>query len=138
MKLENGEYTLRPFPPEKDLFVNICGIVIDSLGNGVAAGHCVIEQKHLNPWGIAHGGATFTLLDTIAGTAVRTIIPKDKGIVTLSSNIYFMKPVSPGKVIAEGKVIKPGQTITIAEACLYDENGKMAAKASFEFFTVQK
>lgn len=124
------------FDPLKDGFVNHCGIVIDRKENGYCEGHCLIEKHHLNPWDMAHGGLTFTLMDTVAGNAIRSLGDGSRNLVTLSSNVYFMKPVREGLAICRGNVVRNGGRIAVVESCVYDETDTLLAKASFEFYYV--
>lgn len=124
------------FDPAKDGFVNYCGIKIDRIENGFCEGHCIIEERHLNPWNMAHGGLSFTMMDTVAGNAIRSLGDGSRHLVTLSSNVYFMKPVREGLAVCRGKVIRNGGKIAIVESCIYDENDDLLAKASFEFYYV--
>ena len=124
------------FDPKKDGFVNYCGIVIDKKENGICEGHCDIEQKHMNPWDMAHGGLSFTLMDTVAGNAIRSLGDGSRNLVTLSSNVYFIKPVPAGRAVCRGNVIRNGGKVAIVESCLYDEKETLLAKASFEFYYV--
>ena len=121
-----------------DPFVELCGIEFDKIEEGHCEGHCVIEEKHLNPWGISHGGLLFTLLDTIAGTAGRYStgnMDEPKNLVTLSSTVYFVKAALPGLVVAKADVVKSGKNIVIVDAAVYSGE-TVLTRASFEFFCV--
>lgn len=124
----------RAFDPLKDGFVNYCGIVIDKKGNGFCEGHCTIEERHLNPWNMAHGGLTFTMMDTVAGNAVRSLGDGTRSTVTLNSSVHFMQPVREGLAICRANVVRNGGKIAVVESCIYDENETLLAKAAFEFY----
>ena len=124
------------FDPKTDGFVNHCGIIIDKKEKGEAEGHCVIKKHHMNPWNMAHGGLAFTMMDTVAGNAVRSLSNGERNTVTMSANTYFIKPIREGLAVCRGKVIKDGNRVAVAEACIYDEKETLLAKASFEFFYV--
>lgn len=66
----------------------------------------VIEDKHLNPAGVAHGGALTTLVDhaisTIAWEAVDRL-----PCLTVQLDASFMGAVKPGQfVVATGRVVR--------------------------------
>lgn len=122
----------RAFDPAKDGFVNF----IDKKENGFCEGHCIVEERHLNPWNMAHGGLSFTMMDTVAGNAIRSLGDGSRNLVTLSSSVNFMKPVREGLAICRGNVIRNGGKIAIVESCIYDGDDTLLAKGSFEFYYV--
>ena len=125
--------------PERTGFVEFCGIEIDRTEKAYCEGHCDLAHRHLNPWGISHGGLLFTLMDTVAGTAARFAFDGENpiNVVTLSSNIYFMRPALPGTVNARARVIKAGGTVIVSEAEVYSGD-TLLSKASFEFFVMRE
>lgn len=107
------------------------GIKVTDIGEG----SCVVEaelcDEALNPMGNAHGGFVYSLCDVASGIASAM---SGKPGVTLSGNIYFLHASKGAKLRCEGKVIKNGGSIVVAETCVFDETGLMTAKGSFEMF----
>lgn len=101
----------------------------------LAPGKCVVEgelrPEALNSLGMAHGGFVFSLCDVAAGVAVQ-----QNGCtgVTLSSNMYFMRPSKGKKLRCEGIIIKSGRTVSVVETTVYDDAGRMTARGSFEVY----
>ena len=93
-----------------------------------------LRPEILNPLGTVHGGCTFTLADTIGGSAALT---HGKSVVTVDSNIHYLAPAcNTEKLIAEAKEIKYGATIALYEVNVYKDDGTMVATSTQSYFIV--
>lgn len=103
----------------------------------IKAKYCVMEAKitetSLNPMGIAHGGFIFGLADTAGGMAARTT---GRNIVTINSNINYLKPSKGKKLKAVAHCLKDGRTITVYEVSIYDEKETEVARVSLSYFYI--
>ena len=84
-------------------------------------------QKHLQPYGIVHGGVYASLIDAAAYWAVYAGIDEIVGLTTLELKVNYLSPVSKGRLIGKGKSIKIGKTICLGEASIEDEKGNLVA-----------
>ena len=77
-------------------------------------------EQHYNPIGVVHGGVTATLLDTVMGCALHTLLPPGTAYTTLDINVRFVRPVTTdtGTVLATGTVLHRGRRTATAEARL--------------------
>ena len=93
--------------------------------------HARVELKtdecHLQPFGIVHGGVLATLIDTATFWAAFLRLPEDSGMVNIDLKLNYLKPVSNGLLIAEGRCIRSGRSISYAEAGVKDEDGALLA-----------
>ena len=90
---------------------------ITDLSYGYCQAEMLLQEKHLNPMGIAHGGAGFSILDVVMGTAATTIGLQS---TTIEMNINYFRPAREGeRLIARGWIIKEGKSILVAEGKLY-------------------
>ena len=89
-------------------------------------------KQHYNPIGSVHGGYFCTLLDSALGCAVQSMLPKGSGYTTLELKVNLIRALTDktGPVRAEGKVIQVGRSVGIAEARLFDADGKLYAHAT--------
>ena len=57
---------------------------------------------------------------------------RDRGYTSLDLTVKFLKPVTvaSGQLTCVGKVISRGRRTALAEAQLFDENGKLLAHAT--------
>jgi uncharacterized protein (TIGR00369 family) len=90
------------------------------------AGH--IAQQH----GFVHGGAVAAIADSAAGYAALSLMPEGAGVLTVEFKINFLAPAAGERLEARGRVIKPGRTLTLAEAEVFalqrGPDGALAAK----------
>lgn len=89
-------------------------------------------MTHFNPMGVVHGGYAATLLDTVVGCAVHTMLPAGKGYTTLELKVNYIRAMTDktGPVRAEGKVVNVGGQVGIAEGRITDSAGKLIAFAT--------
>ena len=71
-----------------------------------------ILQQH----GFVHGGATAAIADSAAGYAALTLLPAGSGILAVEFKINLMAPARGDRLVAAGRVIRTGRTLSIAQA----------------------
>ncbi|MDA7787604.1 PaaI family thioesterase [Sphingomonadaceae bacterium] len=82
--------------------------------------------------GAAHGTIYFKMLDDAAFYAANTLV-SDRFLLTTSFNLHFTKPVTVGKVIAEGRWVSGRRRVLVAEARLVDEDGDEIGRGTGTF-----
>ena len=83
---------------------------------------------HLNADGHVMGGAIFTLADLASAIAANE---GELTTVSINSSISYLGVAKGKKLIAEGKTIKKGKSITTVSVDISDELGTMVAHAVF-------
>ncbi|MBW0105980.1 PaaI family thioesterase [Pseudonocardia sp. KRD291] len=89
-------------------------------------------EFHFNPIGSVHGGVYATLLDSAAGCAVHTTLPQGARYTSLDLSVKFVRALrtDSGTVRAEGTVVHAGSRTALAEARLFDGDGRLCATAT--------
>lgn len=108
-------------------YFRLLSINVYDLGPGYSKLNVRLEDKHLNPFGGIHGGVYSSLIDTAAYWAVYCDIDEDYGLISLDVTVDNLSPVKDGLLIVEGRRIKSGRNICIAEAVVTDDRGKFLA-----------
>ncbi|MEZ4518493.1 MAG: PaaI family thioesterase [Chloroflexota bacterium] len=85
------------------------------------------DGRHLQPYNIIHGGVLATLIDTATFWAVFYRLPEDAGLVNVDLKLNYLQSATVGRLRAEGRCIRPGRTISYAEAYVYDEADTLLA-----------
>ena len=89
------------------------------------------DQRHLNPLGGVHGGFAATVLDSVTGCAVHTMLEAGVGYGTIDLNIKMCRLIPQNKeLIAIGTVINMSKNLGISEGKIIDEEGKLYAHAT--------
>jgi uncharacterized protein (TIGR00369 family) len=100
---------------------------VSGMGKGFAKVEMDIENKHLNPFGGVHGGVYSSLIDTATYWAVYCDIEENAGLISLDVKVDNLALVKEGHLVVEGKRIKAGKSICIADAAVIDSEGKYLA-----------
>ncbi|WP_323118139.1 PaaI family thioesterase [Burkholderia alba] len=89
------------------------------------------DERHLNPLGGVHGGFAATVLDSVTGCAVHTMLDAGVGYGTIDLHVKMLRPVPRGvDLIAEGRVIHLSKSLGVAEGTLKTPDDKIVAHAS--------
>jgi uncharacterized protein (TIGR00369 family) len=93
---------------------------------------CAVDESVYNLLGAVHGGLVCTLLDTVAGCAVLSTLPRGTGFTSIELKVSFLRPVvlGSGPLTAIGTVVKAGRRIAFAEGEVVDAAGRDVATAS--------
>jgi uncharacterized protein (TIGR00369 family) len=88
-------------------------------------------KQHLNPMGGVHGGFAATVLDSVTGCAVHSLLDPGIGYATVDLNIKMVKPVPQDRELtAIGTVIHMSSRLAVSEGRLEDGDGKLLAHAT--------
>jgi uncharacterized protein (TIGR00369 family) len=95
------------------------GNVSPGLVEIVLSPHPAISQQH----GFVHGGAVSAIADSAAGYASLSLMPADTGVLTTEFKINLLAPAEGELIIARGRVVKAGRTLTLAQAEVFAKTG---------------
>ncbi len=70
-----------------------------------------LTQQH----GFVHAGMVATALDSACGYAGLTLMAEDAAVLTIEFKINLLAPARGERFRMEGRVLKPGRTITVCE-----------------------
>lgn len=85
-----------------------------------------VSQQH----GFVHAGAVAAIADSAAGYAALSVMPPDSGVLTAEFKINLLAPAAGERIVARGRVVKAGRTLTLAQADVFavkDGNEKLIA-----------
>ena len=104
-------------------------------------GACELEiqikaEKHMQPFGVVHGGVFASIIDAAAFWAVFPEIDEDKGMTSVDLKLNYLAPATSGVLRAQGTRIKVGQTLSLGEARVTDGQGKLLAHGSSTLITL--
>ncbi|MFV8559519.1 PaaI family thioesterase [Sulfitobacter sp. SBS6] len=73
--------------------------------------------------GFGHAGLTFSIGDSAAGYAALTALPLESEVVTAEIKINLLAPARGDRLIAIGKVVKPGKRLCVVTAEVFAQTG---------------
>jgi uncharacterized protein (TIGR00369 family) len=95
-----------------------------------------ISQQH----GFVHAGAVAAIADTAAGYAALSLMPPGAAVLTAEFKINLVAPAAGDRIVARGRVVKPGRTLTLAQAevvAVADGQEKMVALLTATMMTIE-
>lgn len=95
-----------------------------------------MQPEFFHAAGAAHGAIYFKALDDAAFFAVSSLFD-DVFPVTVTFNVYLMRPISQGEMRAVGEVVHKSKRLYIAEAQLFDARGRQIGRGSGAFMKSQ-
>ena len=115
-------------PPSISTTIPMQGVSVES---GKVVFQARADERHLNPLGAVHGGFAATVMDTVTGCAVHTLLGAGEGYGTIDLNVKMMRPVPRDvDLVAEGNVINISRSLAVSEGTLKDAEGKLYAHAT--------
>jgi uncharacterized protein (TIGR00369 family) len=77
-----------------------------------------ISQQH----GFVHAGAVSAIADSAGGYAALSLMPAGRGVLTTEFKINLIAPAAGERIIARGRVVKPGRTLTVVQTEVFAES----------------
>jgi acyl-CoA thioesterase len=109
-------------------FQLLVGFDVTERGEGISRCELEVEEKHLNPHRVVHGGVMYTLADTGMGAAVYSVLEPHELCATIELKMVYMAPVREGRLVCESRVLHRGRRVIVLESEV--RNGdRLAAKA---------
>jgi uncharacterized protein (TIGR00369 family) len=110
------------------------GMELAEVDDGRAVLRVRIQPSHLNADGIVHGGVLPAIADGAMGNALRTLHGPDAQVLTAELHLHYLRPVTGGSLLAEGRVVQSGRRLSFAELSITEESsGKLVARGSGTF-----
>lgn len=74
--------------------------------------------------GFIHAGIITTIADSACGYAAYTLMPAGASVLSVEYKVNLLRPAAGESFVAEGRVIKPGNTLTVTRADVYAQTGE--------------
>ena len=122
---------------EAQSFMNYLGATLQRVEHGhvdiLLPKNTNLNQQH----GFFHGGVIASIADSTAGYAALTTYEADCGILTSEFKINFLNPAKGNFLLAKGKVIRPGKSMTVCQADIYNDENKHIATALLTMVSIK-
>jgi uncharacterized protein (TIGR00369 family) len=95
-----------------------------------------ISQQH----GFVHAGAVSAIADSAAGYAALSLMPAGRGVLSTEYKINLLAPAVGDRILARGRVVKAGRTLTLAQTEVFAESDgeeKLIALLTATLMTVE-
>lgn len=120
-------------PPNCDLTLGMT--CLDRSEAGKTTWQMRADERFANPAGLLQGGFIGAFCDSAMGAAAVTFARSTPGrkvfVANAEMKTSFLRPVSPGGLLTcEAEVVSGGERVAFCEASVYDEQGRLLARAS--------
>ncbi len=107
---------------DRQKFMTTLGARLTVVESGLVKIECDWQEKLIQQNGFFHAGVITSIVDSACGYAAYSLMPEGSDVLSVEFKINMLNPAKCEKVIAVGRVIKSGRTLTICEGTAYDEN----------------
>lgn len=114
---------------ERVPYVKLLGMELLDISFGEARLRLKMRDELRQPYGVLHGGATASLIDTAMAYAIISCLPESERATTVDLTVHYLRPVSDGEVVCTAKVVRAGRRILTVSAECVNEAGKITATA---------
>lgn len=108
------------------------GFRLAEIAEGRVVMTAVPDERFNNGIGVMHGGYAATLLDSAMGSAINSMMPAGRIMMTLEMKVNYVRPLRPGMgmVRCEATVLHVGRRVATAEGRIIDDDGVLYAHAT--------
>ena len=103
-------------------------------GPGTAVVALAVDDRHLNPNGVVHGGVVFTMVDTAMGRATLSVLDEGCRCASIEVSVRYLRPVVEGRLVATATVLRAGRRIVHLEGAVHvdgDDRPVAVVQSSF-------
>ena len=108
-------------------------ISVEELAEGQSVVRLDASDVHNNADGIVHGGVLPALADAAMGCALRTVHGRAAQLLTVESNLRYVRPASGGVLRAYGRVLQAHRSVAFTEVEMADEEHRLLARGGATF-----
>ncbi len=92
----------------------LLGITLTEAGDDWLRGEMPVDERHVQPFGILHGGVSVVLAETLGSMASVLCCEEGQGAVGLEVNANHLLPVAKGDgVVAEARAVRVGRSVHV-------------------------
>jgi len=95
------------------------GAELAEVGEGTCAITCRPRPELGQQHGYVHAGVIAAIADSAAGYAALSLLPADSEVLTVEFKLNLLAPADGELLIARGRVLRPGRTLTVCEAAVF-------------------
>jgi 1,4-dihydroxy-2-naphthoyl-CoA hydrolase len=103
------------------------GIRITAADKDKIVGEMDADERHINAFGVLHGGALMAFGDDLGGTGSRFHIPPGARTTTIESKTYFFRSCRPGRITGEAVPLHIGRRVLVWQTSIFGPDGKRVA-----------
>jgi uncharacterized protein (TIGR00369 family) len=117
-------------------FPRLLGLELVDLKFGEAVLKLKMRDDLRQPYGLLHGGATASLIDTATAFALISGQEKQEQSTTVDLTVHYLRPHTTGEIVCTARIVRAGRRISTVSAEVVNEEGKLIATALSTYLKV--
>ncbi|MBF6599206.1 MAG: PaaI family thioesterase [Dehalococcoidia bacterium] len=97
-----------------------------------------VAPELLNPHGVLHGGAVYTMIDYSMGAATMAALEDGEICATIEIKVSYLAGVKRGALVCDTAIIKQGRNVVFLESRVVDDRSALVATASGSFAVMRR
>jgi uncharacterized protein (TIGR00369 family) len=97
----------------------------------------VLGAFNANTYGVAQGGAVYTLADVAIGYAILKRLNRNQKVFTIEMKMNFIKKGKGSKLHAKTEIIHWGRKTLVTQCQIHDDTGDIIAQSLGTFFIAE-
>lgn len=110
-------------------FAQLLGLEIVAASHGTATLRMQIRKELTQNYGLLHGGAMASLIDTATAFAIVSQLTSPERFTTVDLTVNYLRPITEGSATCKAQVVRAGRNILTLSAEVHDDSGNLAAIA---------
>jgi uncharacterized protein (TIGR00369 family) len=106
--------------------MNLIGAGLDRVAPGEVDIVLPFREDLTQQRGYMHAGVITTIADSACGYAAFTLMPVGSEVLSVEFKVNLLRPAAGERFVAEGRVVKAGQTLTVAQCDVFGWAGEEA------------
>jgi uncharacterized protein (TIGR00369 family) len=99
-------------------FMAHLGAELGEVGAGTCTISCRPRPELTQQHGFMHAGVVAAIADSAAGYAALSLMPAGSEVLTVEFKLNLLSPAEGDLLVARGRVLRPGRTLTVCEAAV--------------------
>ncbi len=117
-----------PVVPLDRTFDHLYGLELLELTADVARARVVVQEHHMQPMGLVHGGVFASIAESLASAATGVAVIKEGNAPQgLSNQTSFLRPILSGTIHAVARPRHKGRTTWVWEVDINDDEERLCA-----------
>ena len=104
---------------ERQQMMQTIGATLETVAAGRAEIGLPFRAELTQQDGYLHAGVVATIADSACGYAAYTLMPADGSVLTVEYKINLLSPARGDRFVARATVLRPGRTLTVAQADVF-------------------
>jgi uncharacterized protein (TIGR00369 family) len=105
---------------DRQTFMRTLGATLEQAGDGTVAISLPRAETLAQQHGYLHAGALISVMDSACGYAALSLVPEGSEVLTSELKVNLLAPVTGTAVMARGRVIRAGRTLSVCQGDAYD------------------